>query len=189
MKEFTLLLAVHSWSYRSEQSYDHDSEKYISSKRVTLRCFWEGGDDSEFYINKQRFNDPISIDIRIGPHKPLSEPLNLEFIGTRQSVGAVLGSAQHFPKRVDADSGTQSNSFVAANLWVSDDTFLELLRHRDELKRFHLTVLGSNVDLDWEGNPSWEYHSDRENRLFITGYSYVADGPDGGEKVPGKVTS
>jgi hypothetical protein len=94
-----------------------------------------------------------------------------------RSIKTGLGGAKYYPKSVHADSGEEQQGFLAANVGISEEIFLELLAQRHELRQITLAFVGEKIDLDWGGYASWSYDDDQKARLYILGFSYSSASP------------
>jgi len=173
MQKIGLLLGISGWAYGRRHDLVWETGKYENHRTITLQCFHCG----ELQINGDRFLGPISVHIRIEDPISLPRPLDLDFIGTHYAIWSVLGGVKHSPKQVDGESGDELRGLLEINLLVSQDIFAELLEARHELKTLHLNVIGERVNIDLEGEPSWDYRSNEENVLYIIGFDYRVASP------------
>jgi hypothetical protein len=171
MESFSLLLGVRDWTYSRQHHRDLKTGEYEAHRSMTLRCFWNNG--AGLLINGQLFYEPFTVLIRIGEPIYFTEPLDLDYLGTHYRIGSGLGGARHHPKFGSVDSDDVIESFINVTLVVSSEVFAEIVAMRQELRIINLDVIGDKVDLDVDGEPSWNYSNSKENVLYITGFSYT----------------
>ena len=75
------------------------------------------------------------------------------------------------------DENSDSDEFIEVNLLVATDAFEEITKYLSTIKDFSLRFMGTDVTLDWDGEPAWmpmAQEQQRDRSLYVLGFSYAA---------------